>query len=81
MQVAATPEIRRCNLNSVILQLKSLGVKNIHTFPFLQPPKKSHISKALQRLVWLGSFEQTQFISVTTKLYSSLQEYIIRVFT
>ena len=54
MEDAAIPEIRRCNLNSVILQLKSIGVDDIHGFPFLQPPKSTHIARALQRLVWLG---------------------------
>ncbi len=36
-----------------------MGVGNVHRFPFLEPPKKSFIAKALQRLVWLGALKES----------------------
>lgn len=32
------PEIKRCNLATVILQMKTLGIENILAFDYLEPP-------------------------------------------
>lgn len=48
MFVNTIPEIQRTNLASVVLLLKSLGVKNLLEFDFMDPPpqvKKTKISR------------------------------------
>ena len=38
------PEIQRTNLANVVLLLKSLGVKDLLTFHFMDPPPQVHIN-------------------------------------
>eukprot|EP01147_Barroeca_monosierra_P003601 gene3601-6193_t len=44
------PEILRCNLSSVVLQLLALNVTNILTFDFITPPSEEAIRVALETL-------------------------------
>ena len=59
------PEIQRCSLATVILQLKVLGVSNVLEFDFLQPPDPRSLKRSLQRLKMLGALKkrsnETQF--------------------
>ena len=52
-----TPEIKRCNLNSVILQMISIGVQDLFKFDFLDPPPQDAIKGALRQLILLGAIE------------------------
>lgn len=47
---AAVPEIQRANLASVVLQLKALGVKDVLTFDFMDPPSTTALKTALASL-------------------------------
>ncbi|MBA4248017.1 MAG: ATP-dependent RNA helicase HrpA [Microbacterium sp.] len=49
------PEILRTNLAAVILQMISLGLGDIESFPFLQPPDKRGIADGLDLLLELGA--------------------------
>jgi HrpA-like RNA helicase len=51
------PEIRRCNLASVVLHLLSLQVTNVATFPFIDPPKKSAVNAAFRHLQLLDAVD------------------------
>ncbi len=51
------PEILRTNLSSVILQMISLGLGDIASFPFLQPPDSRGIKDGLDLLRELGAVE------------------------
>ncbi|MFZ2964975.1 MAG: ATP-dependent RNA helicase HrpA [Rhodoglobus sp.] len=51
------PEILRTNLSSVILQMLSLGLGDIASFPFLQPPDSRGIKDGLDLLRELGALE------------------------
>lgn len=51
------PEILRTNLAAVILQMISLGLGDIESFPFLQPPDKRGIADGLDLLRELGTIE------------------------
>ncbi len=57
------PEILRTNLASVILQMTSLGLDDIETFPFVDAPDKRHIQDGIKLLEELEAFEfkQTKF--------------------
>ncbi|KAL6528024.1 Pre-mRNA-splicing factor ATP-dependent RNA helicase DEAH10 [Orobanche hederae] len=49
------PEIRRCNLSNVILQLKALGIDDIVGFDFIEEPDRMAIIKSLELLFLLGA--------------------------
>ncbi len=51
------PEILRCSLSSVILQLLAIGVANILTFDFMSPPPRKSLLKAVEQLYLLGAVE------------------------
>ena len=57
------PEIKRTNLNSVMLQLKALGVKNPLTFDFIERPATAAIKLALEHLYALGALERNGELS------------------
>lgn len=40
LKASTTPEIKRCNLANVILQLKALGVDDILGFDFIEEPDR-----------------------------------------
>lgn len=48
------PEIRRCNLANVVLQLRSLGI-DLDVFPFLQSPPRAAFRGAYRQLHELGA--------------------------
>ncbi|GMN54391.1 hypothetical protein TIFTF001_023514 [Ficus carica] len=52
---STTPEIKRCNLSNVVLQLKALGVEDIVEFDFIEKPSRSAIVKSLEQLFLLGA--------------------------
>ena len=49
------PEIQRTNLSSVVLLMASLGLGDVATFPFVDPPDMSTITGAVDTLVELGA--------------------------
>eukprot|EP00850_Spirogloea_muscicola_P014566 SM000105S13911 [mRNA] locus=s105:306688:310827:- [translate_table: standard] len=51
----AVPEVARCNLAGIVLQLKALGVRDVLDFDFLDPPPRAAIAKALEQLYVLGA--------------------------
>src|SRR5699024_8068351 len=53
------PEILRTNLASVILQMTSLGLGDIASFPFVEPPDRRQITAGNQLLTELGAFESS----------------------
>ena len=50
-----TPEIQRCNLASVALQLMALGISDVLHFDFLDRPSQDSIENALEQLLVLGA--------------------------
>ncbi len=51
------PEIKRINLASVVLQMKSLGMGDIESFSFIDPPELGAIRDAYRLLEELGALE------------------------
>ena len=49
------PEILRCNLNSVVLQLKKLNIDDLVHFDFMDPPAPETLMRALEQLHYLGA--------------------------
>ncbi|CDR96012.1 DEAH box RNA helicase, putative [Babesia bigemina] len=52
------PEIRRTNLCNVVLLLKSLKVKNLTEFDFIDPPHMENILSAMLQLWILGGIDE-----------------------
>ncbi|RCW45186.1 ATP-dependent helicase HrpA [Halopolyspora algeriensis] len=52
------PEILRTNLASVILQMTSLGLGDVGSFPFIEPPDRRQITDGVNLLHELGALEQ-----------------------
>ncbi|EEF50736.1 ATP-dependent RNA helicase, putative [Ricinus communis] len=55
LEDSTKPEIKRCNLSNVILQLKALGVDDIIGFDFIEKPSRAAIIKSLEHLFLLGA--------------------------
>ncbi|CAG8698322.1 10198_t:CDS:10, partial [Ambispora leptoticha] len=53
------PEIQRTNLANVVLLLKSLGVKNLLDFDFMDPPPQDNILNSMYQLWVLGALDNT----------------------
>ena len=67
------PEILRTNLAAVILQAATIGIDDIASFPFIQPPDSRGVKDGLGLLTELGALEVTQGSGVVlTKLGSRL---------
>eukprot|EP01060_Flectonema_neradi_P040826 TRINITY_DN9444_c0_g1_i1.p1 TRINITY_DN9444_c0_g1~~TRINITY_DN9444_c0_g1_i1.p1 ORF type:complete len:1050 (+),score=236.74 TRINITY_DN9444_c0_g1_i1:378-3152(+) len=49
------PEIQRTSLSSVILLLKTLGVENLLTFEFMDPPPQENMTNSMYQLWMLGA--------------------------
>ncbi|KAL8294865.1 hypothetical protein RB597_008305 [Gaeumannomyces tritici] len=56
MDESPTPEIQRTNLNGVVLQLKSLGVDDLLSFGFMDPPATEALIGSLNHLFALQAF-------------------------
>jgi len=54
MEESTTPEIQRTNLNSIVLLLKSLGINDLLTFDFMDPPPIQTLIGALNQLYALS---------------------------
>ncbi|GGI72962.1 ATP-dependent helicase [Saccharopolyspora subtropica] len=54
------PEILRTHLASVILQMTSLGLGEIESFPFIDPPDRRQITDGINLLHELGALDRTQ---------------------
>ncbi|CAG8467669.1 8308_t:CDS:2 [Paraglomus occultum] len=59
MFVNTIPEIQRTNLANVVLLLKSLGVKNLLDFDFMDPPPQENILNSMYQLWVLGALDNT----------------------
>ncbi|CAO3578347.1 unnamed protein product [Absidia cylindrospora] len=59
MFVNTIPEIQRTNLASVVLLLKSLGVKNLLEFDFMDPPPQDTILNSMYQLWVIAALDNT----------------------
>ncbi|KAG5498828.1 hypothetical protein JKF63_03117 [Porcisia hertigi] len=59
------PEVLRTPLDSVVLLMKHIGVKNVGGFPFPSPPRESDLKTALHHLSVIGALKATQNYEIT----------------
>jgi len=67
LQENTVPEIQRCNVRSICLQLLTLGVKDLQKFDFISPPADGAIEGALKQLVLLGAVSSIEEQTITPK--------------
>jgi pre-mRNA-splicing factor ATP-dependent RNA helicase DHX38/PRP16 len=61
--VNTVPEIQRTHLANIVLLLKSLGIKNLLEFDFMDPPPQDNIQQSLYQLWILGAIDNTSDIT------------------
>ncbi|GLE00514.1 hypothetical protein PINS_up009271 [Pythium insidiosum] len=59
MLEAQVPEVQRTNLGAIVLLLKSLGVRNLLEFDFMDPPPQDNIVNSMYQLWVLGALDNT----------------------
>ncbi|XP_028662843.1 ATP-dependent RNA helicase DHX33 [Erpetoichthys calabaricus] len=69
------PEIQRCNLASVILQLLALRVPNVLAFDFISKPSPDSIRAAIEQLDLLGAVEQKDNQVILTALGKKMASF------
>ncbi|KNC98504.1 DEAH-box ATP-dependent RNA helicase PRP43 [Spizellomyces punctatus DAOM BR117] len=57
LQEQTYPEILRCNLGTVVLQLKKLGIDDLVHFDFMDPPAPETLMRALELLNYLEALD------------------------
>jgi len=61
------PEIQRTNLSAVVLLLKSLGVSDVNSFPFMDAPPPDTVNQSLYQLWVLGALDNDGNLTDTGK--------------
>ncbi|VDD81699.1 unnamed protein product [Mesocestoides corti] len=59
MLLSSVPEIQRTNLANVVLLLKSLGVRDLMRFHFMDPPPQDNILNSMCQLWVFGALDNT----------------------
>ena len=71
------PEIQRCNLNTVVLQLLALGISDILGFDFMDPPSEESLVTALEQLYLLGAVDRVDGFLQLTELGKRMASFPI----
>lgn len=66
------PEIQRISLESLLLNMISMGLQNIRKFPFIEPPSLSNIENTLKCLINYDAIEQNEQITCLGIILSKL---------
>lgn len=64
----ADPEITRVPVEGVVLQLKSMGIPNVASFPFPTPPNRESLVKAEKLLSYLGAITEGKVTQIGRQL-------------
>ncbi|XP_073446671.1 ATP-dependent RNA helicase DHX33 isoform X1 [Dendrobates tinctorius] len=75
LEKMTVPEIQRCNLASVVLQLLVLRVPNILTFDFVSKPSPDSIQSAIEQLDLLGAVERKEDQIILTPLGKKMASF------
>lgn len=57
LQPNTYPEILRCNLGSIVLHMKKMGIEDLVNFDFVEPPAPETLMRALELLNYLGALD------------------------
>ncbi|XP_069180383.1 probable ATP-dependent RNA helicase DHX34 [Procambarus clarkii] len=68
----STPEIQRVPLDSLVLQMISMGLPNIRLFPFIEPPAIESLENSLYSLKAQAAVSEAEGLTTIGKLLSQL---------
>lgn len=57
LQPQTHPEILRCNLGSIVLHMKKMGIEDFVHFDFVEPPAPETLMRALELLNYIGALD------------------------
>ncbi|XP_072344012.1 probable ATP-dependent RNA helicase DHX34 [Scyliorhinus torazame] len=66
------PEIQRVALDALVLQMKSMGLGDPRTFPFIEPPPPSSVETAVQYLRDQGALDSGENLTAVGSLLAQL---------
>ena len=72
MLLTTTPEIQRINLGFTVLTMKAMGINNLLTFDFMDPPPRQALVSAMEQLYKLGALDEEGLL---TKLGRKMAEF------
>jgi ATP-dependent RNA helicase DHX8/PRP22 len=72
MLPGSVPEIQRTNLGSVVLQLKAMGINDLISFEFMDPPPPQTLVTAMNNLYVLGALDDEGLL---TRLGRKMAEF------
>lgn len=72
LQQDGTPEILRCDLSDALLGMKARRINDVLNFPFLNPPPREAMEKALLQLFQLNTLNDNGEISNIGRLMAQL---------
>lgn len=68
----STPEIQRVPLDSLVLQMISMGLPNVRLFPFIEPPAQEQLENAVQSLKAHAAITEAEGVTTIGNLLSQL---------
>lgn len=69
------PEIQRCNLAGVMLQLMALGIPDVMNFDFMSKPSPEAVRSAMEHLELLGAVEKKDGAVILTALGKKMASF------
>ena len=66
------PEIERVPLDSLVLQMVSMGLPDARKFPFIEPPAAESLENSITSLKEQGAMAEDESLTVTGKMLSNL---------
>ncbi|KAF6142013.1 hypothetical protein GIB67_037981 [Kingdonia uniflora] len=72
MSPTSIPEIQRINLGSTTLQMKAMGINDLLSFDFMDPPSPQALISAMEQLYSLGALDDEGLL---TKLGRKMAEF------
>ncbi|KAF3641984.1 ATP-dependent RNA helicase DHX8 [Capsicum annuum] len=72
MSPTAIPEIQRINLGNTVLMMKAMGINDLLSFDFMDPPSPQALISAMEQLYTLGALDEEGLL---TKLGRKMAEF------
>lgn len=72
MSPTSVPEIQRINLGTTVLQMKAMGINDLLSFDFMDPPSPQALISAMEQLYSLGALDEEGLL---TKLGRKMAEF------
>lgn len=67
-----TPEIKRVPLNSLLLQMIAMGLKDVRKFPFIEPPEQQSIEDSLIFLMDQNALDDKEELTLMGRMLADL---------